>query len=358
MRSTVTILIHRLGSLGDFVVALPSFHLIRRAFPKAKVVLMTNYPGSEKEIPAMDVLAGSGLCDDSIAYPIAMRNPREVLALRRKIKPYSFDMAVQLNSNRSRLYGYLSYLLLRTCGVRNVVGAPRGATDMPYRDCRDTLVEQESSRLMRRLRSIGQIELSDRASWDLRLSAAEREGATTLLREESMPRGFIVASVGTKVPAKDWGAENWEKLAAIVSKRHPRLGLVLVGVAEESARSEGVRRAWAGPSLNLCGECSPRVSAAVLERAALFVGHDSGPMHLAAVVGAPVVAIFSWHNPPGQWFPGCIGWPNIKVLYPALPDGIWKPVLSLERSPSRGILSIKVEEVAQECSKLLGRIGN
>jgi ADP-heptose:LPS heptosyltransferase len=358
MNVTVKILIHRLGSLGDFVVALPSFHLIRRAFPDAKLVLMTNYPGSKKEIPAMDVLAGSGLCDDSFAYPIALRSPHELLALRRKIKPYSFDLAVQLNSNRGRLYGSLSHLFLRSCGVRKIVGNPRGVADMPYRRCRDSIVEQESSRLTRRLRSIGQIELSDRASWDLCLSLFEREAATSLLREQSMPCGFIVASVGTKVLAKDWGAGNWEKLAATVSKRHSGLGLVLVGVAEEYARSEVVRMAWAGPSLNLCGKCSPRVSASVLEHAALFVGHDSGPMHLAAVVGAPVVAIFSWHNPPGQWFPGCIGWPNIKVLYPPLPAGIWEPGLRLERSPSRGILSIGVEEVAQECSKLLGGSGN
>ena len=55
--------------------------------------------------------------------------------------------------------------------------------------------------------------------------------------------------------------------------------------------------------MNLCGETSARVSAAVLERARLFVGHDSGPMHLAAAVGTPCVAVFSSRHLPGVWFP-------------------------------------------------------
>jgi ADP-heptose:LPS heptosyltransferase len=60
---------------------------------------------------------------------------------------------------------------------------------------------------------------------------------------------------------------------------------------------------WRGPKLNLCGVLSARVSAAVLARASVFIGHDSGPMHLAAVVGTPCVAIFSARELPGKWFP-------------------------------------------------------
>jgi lipopolysaccharide heptosyltransferase III len=55
--------------------------------------------------------------------------------------------------------------------------------------------------------------------------------------------------------------------------------------------------------VNLCGKLSPRESAAVLARAKLFLGHDSGPMHLAAAVGIPCVAVFSARNRPRMWFP-------------------------------------------------------
>ena len=55
--------------------------------------------------------------------------------------------------------------------------------------------------------------------------------------------------------------------------------------------------------MNLCGLLNPRESAAALKMAKIFVGHDSGPMHLAASVGIPCVAIFSARNKPGVWFP-------------------------------------------------------
>ena len=58
-----------------------------------------------------------------------------------------------------------------------------------------------------------------------------------------------------------------------------------------------------GPVVNLCGKLTPRESAAAFERARMFVGHDSGPMHLAAAVQTPCVAIFAARNIPRVWFP-------------------------------------------------------
>jgi ADP-heptose:LPS heptosyltransferase len=116
----------------------------------------------------------------------------------------------------------------------------------------------------------------------------------------------VAVSVGTKVQAKDWGAENWRALLGEMAKSMPGRALLLVGAAEESAASEYAATEWragGGAVVNLCGRLNPRESAAALERAELFVGHDSGPMHLAAAVGTPCVAVFAARNIPRQWFP-------------------------------------------------------
>jgi heptosyltransferase III len=55
--------------------------------------------------------------------------------------------------------------------------------------------------------------------------------------------------------------------------------------------------------LNLCGQLSPRETAAVMEGAAVFMGPDSGPMHLAASVRIPCAIAFSARGKPGVWFP-------------------------------------------------------
>jgi len=83
-------------------------------------------------------------------------------------------------------------------------------------------------------------------------------------------------------------------------------------VQSEFDRSERLAKRWRGPVLNVCGRLSPRESAALIGKAIAFVGHDSGPMHLAASVGTPCVAIFSAQDKPGVWFP--FGTRN-RVLY-------------------------------------------
>jgi ADP-heptose:LPS heptosyltransferase len=85
--------------------------------------------------------------------------------------------------------------------------------------------------------------------------------------------------------------------------------LVLIGALDERAACEQAvalwkeTAGWGSVALNLCGSLTPRESAACLERAVLFLGHDSGPLHLAAAAGARCVGIFSGRNLPGQWFP-------------------------------------------------------
>ena len=130
---------------------------------------------------------------------------------------------------------------------------------------------------------------------------------------------FIVASVGTKSPLKDWGVENWRRLLAELGRDFSDHGLVLLGSPDESERSDELAQAWLGPRANLCGATSPRVSAAILAEARLFVGHDSGPMHLAAALGVRVFAIFG-PTDPRLFGPYPIGGPLNHVIQAPVAD--------------------------------------
>ena len=67
-----TILIFSIGSLGDTLVALPAYHLIRERYPDSRIVLLTNSPvdGGVKAAPSHQILLGSGLVDDYLEYQI------------------------------------------------------------------------------------------------------------------------------------------------------------------------------------------------------------------------------------------------------------------------------------------------
>jgi heptosyltransferase-3 len=168
-------------------------------------------------------------------------------------------------------------------------------------------LEPEGARLCRNIAELGDGRLEDAASWGLGLTAEEQEAAAKAIGDEALGFEAIAVSVGTKVQAKDWGKDNWQGLLGAMAAEFPGRTLLLAGAPEESEASEFAAEGWrangGGTVVNLCGRLTPRESAAAFARARLFVGHDSGPMHLSAAVGTPVVAIFAARNIPRQWFP-------------------------------------------------------
>jgi heptosyltransferase-2 len=124
-----------------------------------------------------------------------------------------------------------------------------------------------------------------------------------LARLPQPSRPLVVAHVGAGMPAKRWPVEHWRTLVRrLVEQRAARV--VLVGGDDDRATARAI--AGSAPTEGLedwTGLFDLRQLAALLERAALFVGADSGPAHLAAAVGAPVVVLFSGTNDAQQWRP-------------------------------------------------------
>lgn len=304
------ILVYRLGSLGDTVVALPALHLVRNAFAGSDLVLLTNKPIASKAA-AMEAVLGPDFFTEVIDYPIGIRNPRKLLAVSRRLRAGKFDVLVNLSAARGRLKTFRDAWFFRLSGIRRVVGTPTARDDFDVATLPGTdLYESESVRLLRRVGELGAMDLSDPASWDLQLNASERQAAEAYLPPYHAPT--IACCFGTKMQAKDWEPSNWKQLVVRLSRALPDWRLVIVGSADEAGRAAQCASGWRGPVENLCGRLSPRESAAVLENAAVFVGHDSGPMHLASAVGTPCVAIFSARSLPGQWFPAR---PGHRIVY-------------------------------------------
>ena len=179
-------------------------------------------------------------------------------------------------------------------------------------------------------------------SFDLRLTEDETTVARTVLRVLP-PTLMLMLSIGAKVDVKDWGDEKWSALLRRLAGPLSDWSLVTLGARVERERSDRILASWPGQALNLCGELSVRESAAALEHARLFVGHDSGPMHLASAVGTTCVAIFSSRNLPGEWFPHG---PHHRVLYTDVPCRGCGPTPAPDMP--RCIASIGVEDVARE----------
>lgn len=349
------VLIYRLGSLGDTVVALPALHLVARAYPNAERRMLTNIPVNSKAPAAEAILRGTGLVDGYFNYKVGTRSLRELASLWWQLARWRPQVVVYLAAFRSEAAVMRDSRFFSLCGIRRQVGVPLTRAMQENRWIEeDQALEAEASRLARNIAELGDASVDDPKSWDLRLTEAERARAREALATTGkMP--VIAVSVGTKVQSKDWGAANWREFLGQVATAAPGHALVLCGVAEEfdasEAAAEGWRQAGGKMAVNLCGKLTPRESAAVFAEARLFIGHDSGPMHLAAAVQTPCVAIFAARNRPRVWFP--YGRQH-KVIYHQVDCwGCGLETCVVERK--KCITSITVDEVMDAVREILGR---
>ncbi len=342
------VLIYRLGSLGDTVVALPCFHLIARVFPQAERLLLTNFPVHAKAPAAAAVLGESGLVDGYVRYRAGTRNPFELLRLAWEIRSLRPDVVVYLMPVRPLKKVQRDRLFFRLAGVRRMVGFP-GEDELTHPFDKTTgLYESEAGRLARLLRPLGDAAIEDPLNWSLNLTAGERALALAELGELGN-HPLIVCGPGTKMQAKDWGQENWRALLERLGGAYPAYGLVMVGAGDDGAAADFAGRAWKGPLVNLCGRLSPRETAAVIERAAVFLGPDSGPMHLAASVGVPCVIAFSARGLPGVWFP-----PGQHQIIYHQTECFGCELVTCTVEKRRCLTSITVEEMAAAVDRVLG----
>jgi ADP-heptose:LPS heptosyltransferase len=345
------VLIYRLGSLGDTVVALPCFHLIARCFPEAERVLLTNFPVHSKAAASMAVLGDSGLVHGTMGYTVGTRRFGELLRLTREIWRFRPDLLVYLMPTRPWLHVLRDRIFFWNAGVRRIAGLPRRRALENRFDAATGIYESEAVRLERSIAELGQAHAEDLANWDLRLNAAEKTAAAQALAPMQDMR-LLVCAPGCKMQANDWEQENWRALLGRLYRRYPSYGLVMAGGKEDADMCEYAALDWGGAKLNLAGRLVPRESAAAFARADVFIGPDSGPKHLASCMGVPCVCAFGARNLPGVWFPP--GTRNQIMHHPPACFGCdLETCIAMEK---KCIRSVTVEEMEQAVERVLGYI--
>jgi heptosyltransferase III len=297
------LLIFRVGSIGDTVVSLPCFHAIARAYPHHRKVLLTNTIDVARASTMESVLKGTGLIDETLYFPMGRGKLAQSFSLLRKLRELQVTTLVYLAPRPTGLPVLRDLIFFRAAGIRHIIGAP---STRDARVCRiDPATgerEYEAERLARSLAPAIAVELSP-PDWDMRLSTSELEAAAKRLATLQGWQVLVAVAPGARIPAKDWGEERWAALIGLLQLRVPEVALVFVGAPDERPLTQRLAPLWNGAKLDLCGELTPRESAAVLGRCQILVCHDSGPMHLAASQGTRCVALFGNYNVPHEWFP-------------------------------------------------------
>ncbi|HUE71647.1 MAG TPA: glycosyltransferase family 9 protein [Pirellulaceae bacterium] len=289
------ILITRLSAIGDCILTMPLAVALRDAFPQSFIAWAV-------EGVAGTVVERHAAVDLAIRLPRRFsRSPGALLRLSQRLRSLRFDLAIDPQSlTKSSLVAWLSGTK-RRIGFSRPVGreiAPWLNTQLV--DCRTRHVVDRYLELLHPLgKSAGPVRFD--FPRDEPLEAQIR----TALQSSGLHRPFAVLNPGAGWESKRWPAERYAEVARQLHIRwHVATLAVWAGPQE---------RAWADQIAGLAGGAAlvaPSTTllelAAVLRQAALFVGSDTGPLHMAAAVGTPCVGIYGPTRPEdcGPYGPG------------------------------------------------------
>lgn len=272
--------------MGNLLLTTPALSAARRALPGAEIDLLAT--------PAYhELLDGHPDVDRVLTFDRSMlARPWSLVGLVRRLRARRYDLLVDASEGES----LTGALLARLSGARRRAVASPSRYDALFdvRVPRDGEPPHRVERLLGLLERLG-IAVEDAPRMSIALDEEERSWADARRREWGVPEGFHV--VGVNIGAR--GSKRWPmaSFARLVERlrEEPRVGVVVFAGPEDLDRLEAAEeRLPEDVAIDTTHEV--RRFAALLERCAAFVTGDTGPMHLAAAVGTPVVSIFRKDN--------------------------------------------------------------
>ncbi len=284
------ILLVKPSSLGDVIHAIPTAAALRRRFPAAHLAWLVEEEsaGIVRGVPGVDEVIVSG----RRRWLGALRAGRGVAgaagqfwALARRLRAARYDLVVDLQ-------GLLkSAVFVAATGARVRLGLSSG---------------REGSRLacthlVNAPLAEHAVERYLRAAWALGAPDAPREFRIAIppeaareadqILEDADARPLAVLHPAARWPTKFWTPEAFAAVGDALADHLPGR-VVITGGAGDAGAAEAVRARMRRPALNLAGRTPLLTLGAILRRAAVMVTVDSGPMHLGAALGTPLVALF------------------------------------------------------------------
>lgn len=352
------ILIVRLGSMGDVIHALPAATLLRRAFPSARLgwVIEERWtellcaPGTPR---AGSRCAGRPLLDavhtvNTLAWrsaPFSDKTWKEAWGAWRATRGAKYQLVVDFQG------AVRSAIMARSIGAESVVGFERPrehAASVFYThtvEAAGAHVIEQNTELAGAIAGVP----AQVPEIEFPLDAAAEESCQRRLRLHGV-RQFAILNPGAGWEGKQWPAERYGEVARGLASMGLRC-LINFGPGEEE-----LARAATGASAGAAEAVPSSLSELIAfsRRAQLFIGGDTGPMHLAAALGVPVVALFGPTSPTRN---GPLG-TQCVVLRNSLSSTTETAARAAARSsrkhPDAGLLAISAQQVLEAARQLLG----
>jgi lipopolysaccharide heptosyltransferase I len=271
----------RLGSIGDVINTLPLLNRLRAGYPASHIAWVV-------EAKAAAILDGHPALDSLILFP--RNRPRLWPGFVRRLRRAGFDLLLDCQRIiRSGLVTWIS-------GAPHRVGFDRARCkegSWIFTNHHIPPNDRPGVTLERYLEFADYLQLPPTpVSWNIALDTTDRQKALRIIGDNGSPP--VVVNVGASTPEKRWPAGHFSALIAVL-KNHWKGPLVLTGGAEDRERAATI--AQGTHVQDMSGALSLKELAALLEAAAVVVSSDTGPLHLAVAMGAPVIGLYGPSDP-------------------------------------------------------------
>lgn len=286
-REVQKILVVKLSALGDFVLALAAMKKIRQAHPKAHITLLTT--------PPFEALAKASPYFNAVWTDGRPEGFAQWIALRKRLREAHFNRVydLQTSGHSNRIFQLMRPNPPPWSGVAFGASLPHSN---PLRNGMHTLERQADQLMYAGIWPDAPTEPGTAPapdlSWVLAGGAGARPPAAGV---RPKPYAMFVPGGSAHRPEKRWPVDKYGELARILYARG--LDIVVIGGPQEAALAQAIQRQAPG-TRDLTGRTDFASIAVLGAKAALAVGNDTGPLHLAAAAGAPTVVLFSSVSDP------------------------------------------------------------
>lgn len=361
------ILVVRLDEIGDVVLTSAFLRELRRTFPSARITLVVKPATSNvcELCPHIDELL---TFDWSVSgrLPLLQRHMRTLALARKHLWQQRFDIAIvprwDVDHYHTAFVAYLSGAPRRLGYSERVTdqkGLLNAGFDRLFTDLLDDRTpKHEVEHNLDVVRFLGG-QVQD-AALELWLSEKDEAVAGEILRRHGVrPKDTLIAfGPGAGLPRKMWPLQNFVELGRRLGGDE-QFRILVVGGPEVAPLGDAIGKELGSAVINAAGRTTLRETAALLKRSGLYVGNDSGPMHLAAAAGVPVVEIcchpkngpqLHWNSPLrfGPW----------GVRHVVLePDSVKPPCIeTCLANEAHCIADIDVARVEEAVSSFIARV--
>ncbi len=278
------VLIILLGAIGDVVRALPLLGRIRNAWPAAHIAWAV-------EPKSSGLLEGHRWLDEAIVYDRA-HAPWTFIPFLMRIRKGHFDLAIDLQRHlKSGLTSGFS-----GAAIRFGFAAPN-TKEFNHLFSNHRIAPQPNMRLkLMQYQAFGDALGIAQSPIEFGLAATGDERASAIEMLHGAPRPILAVILGSSWPSRIYFSDSTAAVIRMLARPDaaiPALFPVLLGGPGETKLASEVMRHLDGvPALNLAGRTSIRDLIAIFPECAVAFGPDSGPMHIAAAVGCPVVSLW------------------------------------------------------------------